>query len=45
MISLVQIYSATRPTAQSDCVHMPLKGLACICQRIKSETGLIAEVF
>jgi wyosine [tRNA(Phe)-imidazoG37] synthetase (radical SAM superfamily) len=45
MISLVQIYSATRPTAQSDCGHMPLKGLARICQRIKSETGLKAEVF
>jgi len=45
MISLVQIYSATRPTAQSNCGHMPLKGLARICRRIKSEIGLKAEVF
>jgi wyosine [tRNA(Phe)-imidazoG37] synthetase (radical SAM superfamily) len=44
-ISLVQIYSATRPTVHSDCGHMPLKSLACISQRIKAETGLKAEVF
>jgi wyosine [tRNA(Phe)-imidazoG37] synthetase (radical SAM superfamily) len=44
-ISLVQIYSATRPIAHPDCGHMPLKKLSNICQRIKSETGLRAEVF
>jgi wyosine [tRNA(Phe)-imidazoG37] synthetase (radical SAM superfamily) len=44
-ISLVQIYSATRPIAHPDCGHMPLKKLSRICQRIKAETGLKAEVF
>jgi wyosine [tRNA(Phe)-imidazoG37] synthetase (radical SAM superfamily) len=45
MILLVQIYSATRPTARSGCGHMPLQSLARICRRIKTETGLKAEVF
>jgi len=45
MISLVQIYSATRPTAYSDCGHISLQSLAHICRRIKTETGLKAEVF
>ena len=45
MISLVQIYSATRPTQHSECGHLPLKSLAHICQRIKAGTGLKAEVF
>jgi wyosine [tRNA(Phe)-imidazoG37] synthetase (radical SAM superfamily) len=45
MISMVQIYSATRPTAYSECSHVPLQTLAHICRRIKSETGLKAEVF
>ena len=45
MISLVQIYSATRPTAHPDCGHIPLQSLARICRRIKTETGLTAEVF
>ena len=45
MISLVQIYSATRPTAHSGCGHVPLQSLACICRQIKTETGLKAEVF
>lgn len=44
-ISLVQIYSATRPVTHPDCGHMPLKKLSHICQRIKAETGLKAEVF
>ena len=44
-IALVQIYSATRPTAHPDCGHLPLKKLSRICQRIKAETGLRAEVF
>jgi wyosine [tRNA(Phe)-imidazoG37] synthetase (radical SAM superfamily) len=45
MISLVQIYSATRPTAHSGCGHIPLQSLARICRQIKAETGLKAEVF
>ena len=45
MVSLVQIYSATRPAACSDCRHIPLQSLARICRRIKTETGLKAEVF
>jgi wyosine [tRNA(Phe)-imidazoG37] synthetase (radical SAM superfamily) len=44
-ISLVQIYSATRPIAHPDCGHLPLKKLSQITQRIKAETGLRAEVF
>ena len=45
MISLVQIYSATRPAAHPDCGHIPLQSLARICRRIKTETGLKADVF
>ena len=45
IISLVQIYSATRPTMHSDCDHIPLRSLARIRRRIKIETGLRAEVF
>lgn len=45
MISLVQIYSATRPTLHSECGHLPLESLARICKQIKTETGLKAEVF
>jgi wyosine [tRNA(Phe)-imidazoG37] synthetase (radical SAM superfamily) len=45
MISLVQVYSATRPAAHPDCAHIPLQSLARICRRIKTETGLRAEVF
>lgn len=44
-ISLVQVYSVTRPMAHSDCGHLPLKTLSQISQRIKVETGLRAEVF
>ncbi|HWD20701.1 MAG TPA: radical SAM protein [Verrucomicrobiae bacterium] len=44
-ISLVQIYSATRPTAHMECTHLPLKTLSRIAQRVKLETGLKAEVF
>lgn len=45
LISLVQIYSATRPPAHSKCGHVPLKMLARICRRIRTEIGLRAEVF
>jgi wyosine [tRNA(Phe)-imidazoG37] synthetase (radical SAM superfamily) len=44
-IALVQIYSATRPIAHPDCGHLPLKTLSRICHRIKTETGLKAEIF
>jgi wyosine [tRNA(Phe)-imidazoG37] synthetase (radical SAM superfamily) len=44
-ISLVQVYSATRPSAHPECAHMPLKSLSRIKQRIKAEAGLNAEVF
>lgn len=45
MISLVQIYSATRPMANPGCGHLSLKSLSRIRRRIRTETGLKAEVF
>lgn len=44
-ISLVQIYSATRPTPNSGCGHLPLKTLSRIAQTVRQITGLKAEVF
>jgi wyosine [tRNA(Phe)-imidazoG37] synthetase (radical SAM superfamily) len=44
-ISLVQIYSATRPSATSQCDHLPLKALSRIAQVVRQTTGLRAEVF
>lgn len=44
-IPLVQIYSATRPTAHSECGHLPLRLLSHIAQRVREATGLKAEVF
>ena len=44
-ISLVQIYSATRPTTRSECGHLPLKCLSRIAQTVRQMTGLKAEVF
>lgn len=44
-ISLVQIYSATRPMAHSGCGHLPLKRLAQIARRVHEVSGLRAEVF
>lgn len=44
-ISLVQVYSATRPMAHPDCGHLRLKTLSQISRRIRAETGLRAEVF
>jgi len=44
-IPLVQIYSATRPTAHSECGHLPLRTLSHIAQRVREVTGLKAEVF
>jgi wyosine [tRNA(Phe)-imidazoG37] synthetase (radical SAM superfamily) len=44
-ISLVQIYSATRPSATSHCSHLPLKALSRIAHTVRQSTGLRAEVF
>jgi wyosine [tRNA(Phe)-imidazoG37] synthetase (radical SAM superfamily) len=44
-ISLVQIYSASRPSANSDCGHLPLKALSRIAAHVRKKTGLQAEVF
>jgi wyosine [tRNA(Phe)-imidazoG37] synthetase (radical SAM superfamily) len=44
-ISLVQIYSATRPTSRSECRHLPLKTLSRIAQQVRATTGLTVEVY
>ena len=44
-ISLVQIYSATRPMARTGCSHLPLKSLSQIAQTVRRVAGLRAEVF
>lgn len=44
-ISLVQIYSATRPMARTGCSHLPLKSLSKIAQTVRQVAGLWAEVF
>lgn len=44
-IPLVQIYSATRPTAHPECGHLPLRTLSDIAQRVRAVSGLRAEVF
>lgn len=44
-IPLVQIYSATRPTAYSGCGHLPLKILSRIARQVHEISGLRAEVF
>jgi wyosine [tRNA(Phe)-imidazoG37] synthetase (radical SAM superfamily) len=44
-IPLVQIYSATRPSANSHCSHLPLRALSRIAQIVRQNTGLKAEVF
>ena len=44
-ISLVQIYSATRPIWRPGCDHLPLKALSHIVQVVRRTTGLKAEVF
>jgi len=44
-ISLVQIYSATRPSLNSESGHLPLKVLSRIAQTVRQTTGLTAEVF
>lgn len=44
-IALVQIYSATRPSPNSESGHLPLKALSRIAQIVRQTTGLKAEVF
>jgi wyosine [tRNA(Phe)-imidazoG37] synthetase (radical SAM superfamily) len=44
-ISLVQIYSATRPAPNSRSGHLPLKVLSRIAHLVRQSTGLKAEVF
>jgi wyosine [tRNA(Phe)-imidazoG37] synthetase (radical SAM superfamily) len=44
-ISLVQIYSATRPAPNSESGHLPLRVLSRIAQIVRQTTGLKAEVF
>ena len=44
-ISLVQIYSAARPSTHSECGHLPLRTLSAIAQRVREGSGLKAEVF
>jgi wyosine [tRNA(Phe)-imidazoG37] synthetase (radical SAM superfamily) len=44
-ISLVQVYSAHRPTIRAGCRHLPLRSLSRIAQRVREVTGLQAEVF
>lgn len=44
-ISLVQVYSVSRPPAQPGCKHLPLAQLSQIARRVREETGLNAEVF
>ena len=44
-ISLVQIYSATRPSPNSLSGHLPLKALSRIAHTVRQTSGLPAEVF
>jgi wyosine [tRNA(Phe)-imidazoG37] synthetase (radical SAM superfamily) len=44
-ISLVQIYSATRPNFNSSCSHLSLPALSQIARSVRAMTGLKAEVF
>jgi wyosine [tRNA(Phe)-imidazoG37] synthetase (radical SAM superfamily) len=44
-ISLVQIYSATRPSPKSQSGHLPLKALSRIAHTVRQSTGLNTEVF
>jgi len=44
-ISLVQIYSANRPSPNSQSCHLPLRVLSRIAQTVRQRAGLKAEVF
>jgi wyosine [tRNA(Phe)-imidazoG37] synthetase (radical SAM superfamily) len=44
-ISLVQIYSVSRPPARAGCAHLTLKDLSAIARNVRKITSLRAEVF
>jgi wyosine [tRNA(Phe)-imidazoG37] synthetase (radical SAM superfamily) len=44
-ISLVQIYSATRPIFHCECTHLSLRRLSQIAQTVRTRTGLKVEIF
>jgi wyosine [tRNA(Phe)-imidazoG37] synthetase (radical SAM superfamily) len=44
-ISLVQVYSAGRPSANTGCAHLPLRSLSRIAHQVRKTTGLPVEVF
>lgn len=44
-ISSVQVYSATRPSPNSQSGHLPLKVLSRIAHLVRASTGLATEVF
>ena len=44
-ITQVQVYSAHRPPHHPNCEHLPLKVLSSIARRVRTATGLRAEVF
>lgn len=44
-ISLVQIYSAARPSVHTEWGHLPLRALSQIAQAVRQTAGLKAEVF
>jgi wyosine [tRNA(Phe)-imidazoG37] synthetase (radical SAM superfamily) len=45
LISLVQVYSAGRPSANTGCSHLPLRSLSRIAHQVRKATGLPVEVF
>jgi wyosine [tRNA(Phe)-imidazoG37] synthetase (radical SAM superfamily) len=44
-ITQVQIYSASQPTAEPGCGHLPLRTLSDIARQVRQNTGLKVEVF
>jgi wyosine [tRNA(Phe)-imidazoG37] synthetase (radical SAM superfamily) len=44
-IPLVQIYSASRPSAHPECGHLPLRSLKQIAKKVRETSGLKAEIF
>jgi wyosine [tRNA(Phe)-imidazoG37] synthetase (radical SAM superfamily) len=44
-ISMVQVYSAHRPSHHPECGHLPLRSLSRIAHRVREATGIPAEVF
>lgn len=44
-IVLVQVYSASRPSSQPGCGHVPLSTLSSIARQVRSKTGLNAQVY